>query len=106
MDVKKAYMSNVCSNFHFKSLFKEPICFKNPENPTVIDLILTEFSLSFLNSCVVETRQSNFHKIVLPVFKVTCKKLVSIKINYKDYKKLNIEAFRVELLKTYKYKYL
>ena len=38
---------------------KEPTCFKNPENPTCIDLILANKPLSFKNTYVIETGLSD-----------------------------------------------
>ena len=41
----------------FTNLIKEPTCFKNPENPTLIDLIdLTNKPLSFKNTYMIEDR--------------------------------------------------
>ena len=47
------------------NLIKEPKCFKNPENPTYIDLIVTNEPLSFKNTYVIETGVSDFHKMVV-----------------------------------------
>ena len=41
------------------NLMKEPTCFKNPENPTCIDLILANKPLSFKNTYVIETGLSD-----------------------------------------------
>ena len=38
-DSKK--MSSFCDAFELTSLIKEPTCYKNPDNPSCIDLILT-----------------------------------------------------------------
>ena len=47
---------------NLKTLIKQKTCFKNPENPTCIDLILTNSPRSFQNSSVFETGLSDFHK--------------------------------------------
>ena len=36
-----------CKFYSFNSVIKQPICFKNPENPSCIDLILTNKLRSF-----------------------------------------------------------
>ena len=41
--------------YEFRSLVKEAICFKNPEDPSCIDLILTNKHLSFQRSYAIET---------------------------------------------------
>ena len=47
-----------CNTFNSESLFTDPKWCKNPENPSCIDLILTNKRCSFQNSSVFETRPS------------------------------------------------
>ena len=56
-------MQIFCDTYNLKSLVKEPICFKNVEKPSCIDLILTNTIKSFQNICVLETGLSDFHKL-------------------------------------------
>ena len=53
------------------------------ENPSCINLILTNRPCSFQNSCVIETGLSDFHKIV-SVMKTTFQKLKPRIIQYRD----------------------
>ena len=39
--IEDSFMKNFCESYDLGSLVKEPTCFKNPENPICIDLILT-----------------------------------------------------------------
>ena len=55
-----------------------PRCFKNPEKPSWIDLILTNCPRSFQNSCTIETGLSDFHKLVVTVMKTTYKKSIAV----------------------------
>ena len=55
--------------YKLPNLIKEPTCLKNPENPTCIDLILTNKPLSFKNTYVIETGLLDFHKMVVAVMK-------------------------------------
>ena len=55
-------------------MVKRPRCFKNPEKPSCIDLILTNYPRSFQNSCAIETRLLDFHKLIVTVMKTTYKK--------------------------------
>ena len=48
-------MSSFCDIIDLTSLIKEPTCYKNPDNPSCIDLILTNKPLSFQNSFAAET---------------------------------------------------
>ena len=40
-------LDTFCSIWNLKSLRKEPTCFKNPNNPSCIDLFLTKTFRSF-----------------------------------------------------------
>ena len=50
-------------------LIKQPTFFKNPDNPTLIDHILTNPPKSFHSSSFYETGLSDFHKLALTVLK-------------------------------------
>ena len=41
------YMESFCESYRFKSLIKDLTCFKNPEDPSCIDLILINSPYSF-----------------------------------------------------------
>ena len=60
-----------CTNFAafsvFASLIKDHTCFKSVENPSCVDLILTNMPKSFQNSMVIETGLSDFHKLTKTV---------------------------------------
>ena len=68
-------MSEFCDTYNLKSLIREPTCYKNPENPSCIDLILTNRTCSFQNSCVFETGLSDFHRMTVTVMKMHSQKL-------------------------------
>ena len=51
--------------FNLTSMINKATCYKSPDKPTCIDLILTNCSGSFQNSCVIETGLSDFHKMSL-----------------------------------------
>ena len=60
-------MKNFCELYN---LIKEPICYKNPNNPSSIDVILTNSKDSFQNS----TGLNDHHKMIIIVLKNYCKK--------------------------------
>ena len=70
------------------SLNKEPTCFKNPNNPSCIDLFYTNRSRFFQNTSTIETGTFEFHKLVVTMLNI---------IQYKNYKTFNEELFRIEL---------
>ena len=91
-----------CSNFNLTSMINMPTCYKNPDKPTCIDLILTNCLGSFQSSCVIETGLSDFHKMIVPVMKTCYGKIEPSVINYHDYKSFSNEGFRESLLKNLK----
>ena len=60
-----------CLAYSLTGMINKPTYYKNPEKPSCIDLILTNCSRSFQNSCVIETRLSDFFKMVTTVMKTT-----------------------------------
>ena len=80
-------------------MINKPTCFKNPDKPSCIDLILTKCPNSFQNSCVIETGLSDFHKLVVTVMKTTYKKAEPKIITYQSYKYFNNDSFREALQK-------
>jgi hypothetical protein len=55
--VKDRILRNFMDDNTPKCLIKEPTCYKNPNNPSYIDLILTNQSRKFKNSCVHKHRR-------------------------------------------------
>ena len=72
--VNETEMKNFCETYNLENLVKEPTCFKNSENPSSIDIILTNKKHSFQNTTVLETGLSDFHKMTITVLKVLQKK--------------------------------
>ena len=80
-------LNDFCNVYNLFSLVKEPTCFKNPDNPSCIDLFLTNRPRSFQNTLTIETGISDFHKMVITVMKVFYKKQKPKIIQYRSYKK-------------------
>ena len=99
-------MSSFCDTFDLTSLIKEPTCYKNLDNSSCIDLILTNKPSSFQNSCAAETVLSTFHRMTLTVTKMTFQKLKVRVMNYRDYKHFKNERFRDDLLSEISNSYL
>ena len=60
-------MKSFCQIYNFKNLSQKPTHYKNPTNPTCVDLIITNKPRSFQNSYPFETGLSDFHKMTLTV---------------------------------------
>ena len=97
VEISDEAMEDFCSLFNLSSLIKEPTCFKNAENPSSIDLILTNRRGCFQHSTTLETGLSDFHKMVLTVLKTSFRKMPPKVVKYRDYKNYSQDAFRNEL---------
>ena len=85
-------LKDFCNLYLLKNLIKKPTCFKNPENPKTIDLILTNRPRSFCNSDTLETGLSDFHKLTVTVLKMFFKK------QSPNYKNFSNDSFRTNLI--------
>ena len=92
-----AAMKNFCQIYGCKNIVKDKTCFKNPINPTCIDLIITNRPKSFQESEVIETGLSDFHKMSLTVMKVFYNKQKPKIFQYRKYKDFSNEDFMHEL---------
>ena len=92
------YIKSFCDNFDLTNFIKEPTCFKNPENPSCIDLIFTNRPRGFQNSCAIETGLSDFHKMTLTVMKKSFQKYKPRIIKFRDYRDFQNNAVREDLL--------
>ena len=52
VEVKLRDMEEFCNNYDLKRLIRVPASYKNPDNPTCIDLILTNYQIS--SNCPVQ----------------------------------------------------
>ena len=75
VEANDSAISVFSDTYDLKSLIKEPTCYKNPNKPSCIDLILINKQRSFQHSCVIETGLSNFHKMTVTVIKIFFEKL-------------------------------
>ena len=80
-------------------MINKPTCYKNPDRPSCIDLILTNCPRSFQNSCVIETGQSDFHKMAVTVIKTTYRKLEPRIVHYRDFRYFCNNSFKESLQK-------
>lgn len=99
-EFSESVMIDFCHLFDLKSLIKEPTCFKNPERPSNIDLILTNKNKEFLHSCTIETGLSDFHKMTVTCLKKSYKKLKPNILTYRDYRNFDSENFKTSIHST------
>ena len=92
--IEEANMQSFCESYNVKSLIKQSTCYKNPDKPTCIDLILTNVPRMLQSTWVIETRLSDFHLMTMTVMRKTFKKLIPRIISYRSYKDFSNETFR------------
>ena len=84
-------MPKFMSAYNLKDLVKQQTCFKNPENSSCIDLILTNSLRSFQKSSFFETGISDFDKLATAFLKQYFLKLKPKVVTYRDYRKFRAE---------------
>ena len=62
-------MSSFCDIYHLTDIIKQPTCFKNPSNPSGIDLFLANNANCFQKPLVFETGLFDFHNFIVTVTK-------------------------------------
>ena len=75
-----------------KNLINEPTCFKNMDNPSCIDLVLTD------KSSVIQTGLSDFHRLTITIMNTNLQKQTPKILSYRNYKNFENECFKNELL--------
>ena len=93
-------MSTFLNTYSLKNLVKEKTCFKSIQNPSTVDLFLTNNSRCFQSTRAISVGISDFHKLIVTVMKTTFEKLPPQKISYRDFKKFKEDDFRSDLLQS------
>ena len=82
---------------NLESLVKQKTCFKNTDNSSCIELILTNSPRSFQDSSLFEAGLSDFHKLTITVLKQYFPKPKPKIVKYRDYRNFRNDEFRAEL---------
>ena len=90
-------LNGFCNVNSLKTLNRDPTSFKNPSNPSCIDLFLTNRQQAFQQTHAIETGISDFHKMVVTVMKTHYKKQKAKTIQYRKYKHFHEQSFNFEL---------
>ena len=91
-------LNDFCETYNLSNLITEPTCYKNPDNPSSIDVMLTNRKRNFCNSITIETGLSDYHKLTISVLKTYFKKKPPVRLNYRKYSTFNENSFRHDLL--------
>ena len=90
-------LSDFCEIYNLKNVIKDKTCFKNPNKPSCIDLVITNRPKGFQNSMVIGTGLSDFHKMCITVMKMYYSKQKPTIIHYRKFKDFNNNAFIKDL---------
>ena len=74
-----------------------PTCYKNPNNPGCINHILTNSPNNFFKTETAFAGLSDFHKLVLFVFKLHFSKAKAKEISYRDFRDFKENNFNRDL---------
>ena len=93
-NISESALTPSCNLFKFTNRDKKPTCYKNPNNPSYIDIILTNCARSFHFTYLFETGLSDSHKLVVTPLRLKFESLSPKVISYITYKKFNKEKFK------------
>ena len=68
-EMSETTMINFCDTYNLSNLIKEATRYKNPHNPSTVELMLTNRHRMFKNSITVETGLSDHHKLNITVMR-------------------------------------
>ena len=86
----------ICQH-HLQSINNQHSRYKNPTNPTCIDLFLTNSPKSFYKTKIFLTGLWDSRKLVPSILKTTFTKLTAEEIMYHDFEKFNEQCFNNDL---------
>ena len=89
-------LTSFCNTHDLENLVKGPTCFKG-ENPTCIDVILSNEPNRFKSTINVNCSLSDFHNIVCTATKLQCPPEYDRKLFYRSYRKFNEESYTEDL---------
>ena len=78
---------------NLKNLIKHKTCIKSTENPSFIDLFVTNCAKRFQNTSCISCGISDFHKMVVTVLKTIFTKAKPKEIHYRCYKNFDNITF-------------
>ena len=99
--IGEAVFDNFLDQYDLKAVNKEPTCYKNIDNPSRIDFILTNNPKSFYNTKTIPIGLSDYHQLVFSIFKTTFVKAVPKEIFYRDFKNFDQNVFDEEVSKKF-----
>ena len=97
VEPEEVNMLDFLNIYNLKNLVKQKACYKNLENPSCIDLIITNSHRSFQNTNVFKTGLFDFHKMTVSVLKSHLPKQKPNIVSYCSYKRYRNSSFKTGL---------
>ena len=91
-------LNSFLSEYNLTNIVKDKTCFKSIENPSCIDLVLTNNSQSFQHTQAICSGLSDYHKMVVTVLKNTFRKGKPKEIFYRTYKNFDNLNLTLEVI--------
>ena len=95
------HIKDFCNLYKLKNLIQVPTCFKNPDTPKTINLMLANSVGSFQNTCALEAGLSDFHNMTVTVLKSYLGKKQPKIVSYRDFGKFSNNDFRTQILRDF-----
>jgi len=92
---------NFNSQYDSKNIVKDPTCFKSINNPSTIDLFVTNSPRSFWNTRTFENSLSDFHSLVTTVLNIKYVKPKPKQVTYRNYKHFILDHFQRDLVSVF-----
>tara|TARA_B110001454_G_C12716814_1_gene432912 strand:- start:83 stop:3097 length:3015 start_codon:yes stop_codon:yes gene_type:complete len=89
---KYKHLKQFCESYSLSNLIKQPTCFQS-ENPTSIDLILTNKKEYFMHTKSIVNGLSDHHSIVMTMLKTQLSKIEPTEIKYRSFKDFDEIAY-------------
>ena len=93
-ETDEQHMESFCDNYSLKILNRQPTCYKNFENSTCTELVLTNMPCSFQSICIIEIGFSDFHLMNLTLMTKKFKKIKPRITNYSLHNIFSNECYR------------
>ena len=90
-------LSEFLNAFNAKNIVKNKTCFESIENPSCVDLIITDKPGSFQHTNIFERGISDHHKLVTTVIKSKFGKALPKYVHCRNYQNVNEQDFKFEL---------
>ena len=90
-------LTQVCDNFDLRQIVKEPTCFKSVDNPSLLDIILTNCPRSITSSINLPLGISDFHNFISAATKIKRPSNEPRTINYRTMKNFNEDVYKQDL---------